>query len=260
MKQGQIECVRNELRKVKYNALRMIIKEIPPKAGYITGTAISIWLMISGKIGPGDLMAFITLLNKGVEPINGITNIYSNFQKSLRSAYDLLKLVDEPEENYRIGKDLEMPVQSIKFENVSFGYRTKDSNDSMDDSYVPEYNLERDAFVGLDRYFFEDKLRVLAAMAKDEQWNFKSPKFKDPTGQKNFPILNNYLYFTYDRLKAEGKIAVLDDESAMCFNTGLQTKDYERDIYAYFVSILGTLLKPQRNGGSKNSVQVLIMI
>jgi len=149
MKQGQIECVRNELRKVKYNALRMIIKEIPPKAGYITGTAISIWLMISGKIGPGDLMAFITLLNKGVEPINGITNIYSNFQKSLRTAYDLLKLVDEPEENYRIGKDLEMPVQSIKFENVSFGYRTKDSNDNftMNESNSLSYDEEKTRIV-----------------------------------------------------------------------------------------------------------------
>ncbi|RCX16391.1 uncharacterized protein DUF3825 [Anaerobacterium chartisolvens] len=104
----------------------------------------------------------------------------------------------------------------------------------MEGNYISEYSLEQDAFVGLHSYFFETKLSKLADMAKDEQWNFKSEKYKDPSGQRNFPILNNYLYFTYDRLKAESKIAILDDESAMCFNTGLQTKEYERDIYAYF--------------------------
>jgi len=46
--------------------------------------------------------------------------------------------------------------------------------------------------------------------------------------------LYNYLNFTYDRLLQEGKIAVSHDCSAMCFNTGLQTKN-EEDIYAYFV-------------------------
>lgn len=102
----------------------------------------------------------------------------------------------------------------------------------MDNAYMPEYSLEQDAFVGLHSYFFESKLVKLAGMAKEEPWNFKSEKYKDPS--KNFPILNNYLYFTYDKLKTEDKIAVLDDDSAMCFNTGLQTREYERDIYAYF--------------------------
>lgn len=105
----------------------------------------------------------------------------------------------------------------------------------MDTNYLPEYSLEKDAFVGMNSYFFENKLEILAnKMAKEEQWNFKSEKYKDSSNQRNYPILNNYLYFTYDRVKTEGKIAILEDESAMCFNTGLQTRDYERDIYAYF--------------------------
>lgn len=131
MKQGQRECVRNELTKVKYDTLRMIIKEIPPKIGYIVGITIGILLMVSNRINPGDLIAFITLLNKVAEPFNGITNIYSNFQKSLRSANDLLKLVDEPEENYSAGSNLDLPITSIKFEDVSFGYKTKDTNDDL---------------------------------------------------------------------------------------------------------------------------------
>ena len=102
----------------------------------------------------------------------------------------------------------------------------------MNLEYVPEYSLDNDAFVGLKGCFFEEKLATLALMAKEELWNFKSTKYRNP--EKEFPILNNYLFFTYDRLKSENKIAILEDDSAMCFNTGLQTRDYERDIYAYF--------------------------
>ncbi len=38
----------------------------------------------------------------------------------------------------------------------------------MDNNYIPEYSLEQDAFVGLYSYFFENKLIVLASMAKEE--------------------------------------------------------------------------------------------
>ena len=122
MRKGQIDGVKYELRKVKFDTLRQIIKEIPTKAGYVAGIAIGIFLMITNKINPGDLVAFITLLHKMSEPFNGITQTYSNFQRSLRSANDLLKLVDEPEENYTVGEDLRLPVENITFDNVSFGY------------------------------------------------------------------------------------------------------------------------------------------
>jgi len=127
MKKGQIDGVRHELRKVKYDTLRGFIKDLPTKAGYVTGIAIGISLMISGQINPGDLVAFITLLHKVSEPFNGITQTYSNFQRSLHSANDLLKLVDEPEENYHIGNEIKLPIQSIKFENVSFGYKVSEA-------------------------------------------------------------------------------------------------------------------------------------
>ena len=126
MKQGQVDGVRHELRKVKFDTLRDLLKRLPTRVGYITGIAIGIFLMIAGQINPGDLVAFITLLHKVSEPFNGITQTYSNFQRSLRSANDLLKLVDEPEENYAVGENLTLPVKSIKFENVSFGYKVMD--------------------------------------------------------------------------------------------------------------------------------------
>ena len=127
MKQGQIDGVRHELRKVKYENLRSLLKVLPTKAGYVVGISIGIFLMIDGHINPGDLIAFITLLNRVAEPFDGITQTYSNFQRSLRSANDLLKLIDEPEENYSIGENLTLPVENIKFENVSFAYKTSKS-------------------------------------------------------------------------------------------------------------------------------------
>ena len=123
MKQGQIDGVRHELRKVKYDTLRGLFKKLPTRVGYVTGIAIGIFLMIAGHINPGDLIVFITLLNKVAEPFNGITQTYSNFQRSLRSANDLLLLIDEPEENYEIGESVSLPINDIWFDNVSFGYR-----------------------------------------------------------------------------------------------------------------------------------------
>jgi ABC-type multidrug transport system fused ATPase/permease subunit len=132
MKQGQVDGVRHELRKVKFDTLRDLLKRLPTRVGYVTGIAIGIFLMIAGQINPGDLVAFITLLHKVSEPFNGITQTYSNFQRSLRSANDLLKLVDEPEENYSVGENLSLPVENIKFKNVSFGYQIFENKNILD--------------------------------------------------------------------------------------------------------------------------------
>lgn len=97
-------------------------------------------------------------------------------------------------------------------------------------NFKPEYNLTSDTFLGNEE-IYEKKLSRLIGMAKDEIWEFSNPDFN----KSRYYILKNYLCFTYDRLKAENKLCYLEDGSAMCFNTGLQTKQYESDIYAYFV-------------------------
>ncbi|MCI8551214.1 MAG: DUF3825 domain-containing protein [Lachnospiraceae bacterium] len=92
-------------------------------------------------------------------------------------------------------------------------------------NYQPEYNLLQDAYLG-SREGLQKKLLFLSHMAQEEKWDYKS------TSDKR--ILYNYLCYTYDRVKAEGKIKISDDKSAMCFNTGLLT-EYDADIYAYFI-------------------------
>lgn len=101
----------------------------------------------------------------------------------------------------------------------------------MNINYKPEYTLLKDAYLGRPSEIFEKKLSFLAGMANKEDWDFKDPRYK--VANRNYPILYNYLNFTYDRLKEENKLALSEDGGSMCFNTGLQT-DFEEDIFAYF--------------------------
>ena len=78
---------------------------------------------------------------------------------------------------------------------------------------------------------WEAPYEKLARMAKDEEWNFHRSEYRKP-GQ-NYPILTNYLNYTFIRVLDEDKIVYSSDGDRACFNTGLQTKN-EKDIYATF--------------------------
>ncbi len=99
---------------------------------------------------------------------------------------------------------------------------------------VLEYHLFSDAFLGHKKQL-DDKLTYLARLATPEVWDYGTSIDK--------PILRNYLCYTYDRVKEEGKISIARDESGMCFNTGLLTV-YDADIYAYFIKNTNPSRKP----------------
>ena len=94
------------------------------------------------------------------------------------------------------------------------------------DSYRPELLLLSDAYMGSPENFAK-KLQFLARFAQPEQWSYTS------AGTEQNQILKNYLFYTYDRVKQEGKVSVSEDGALMCFNTGLQTVN-GNDIYALF--------------------------
>lgn len=123
--------VQYNLAYTKYSTFREIIKEMPIKIGYIFGLSMGIFLMLAKIINPGDLVAFITLIHKVSEPFDGITQLYSTFQGSIRSANDLLNLIDEEEENYTDGENLNLPVESIKFNGVNFRYDIIENTDRL---------------------------------------------------------------------------------------------------------------------------------
>ncbi|QJD98363.1 DUF3825 domain-containing protein [Mucilaginibacter robiniae] len=67
---------------------------------------------------------------------------------------------------------------------------------------------------------------------KKEDWNFQKAEFKSRYKQK-YPILTNYLNYTFLRAQTLELISYSADGDKACFNTGLQTRD-EKDIFALF--------------------------
>ncbi len=71
----------------------------------------------------------------------------------------------------------------------------------------------------------------LSGMAKSEPWDFINQEFKKEG--RNYPILVNYLNYTFLRALEQGKVCYSSDPDYACFNTGLQTQN-EKDIFALF--------------------------
>jgi hypothetical protein len=79
---------------------------------------------------------------------------------------------------------------------------------------------------------WETPFEGLVCLAKPEEWGFESPEFVQKHNSR-YPILQNYLNYTFMRAQELGLIAYSSDERRACFNTGLQTPK-EKDIYATF--------------------------
>ena len=105
--------------------------------------------------------------------------------------------------------------------------------------YQPEKTLLDDAYLGSPENFVK-KLSFLSSLAQQERWDYIN------TSRRQFLILQNYLFYTYERGKQENKIAIAGKNEFMCFNTGLQTI-HERDIYAYFIPNRHPQKKPNQD-------------
>jgi hypothetical protein len=97
---------------------------------------------------------------------------------------------------------------------------------------MEKFQLLNDAFLGRFEEL-EHKLFGLSVLAVKEKWSFESTIQFDEH-RSNYPILRNYLIYTYDRLKYEKKIVYSPNQDCMVFNTGLLTRNDE-EIFAYFV-------------------------
>lgn len=88
------------------------------------------------------------------------------------------------------------------------------------------YNSELFALAFFPSY--NNSINFLAEnLADREPWDYSDSTIK------TYPILKNYLEFTYRKLKREGKVAYTTDNKFACFNTGLVTSNLE-DIFAFF--------------------------
>jgi hypothetical protein len=68
----------------------------------------------------------------------------------------------------------------------------------------------------------DEQLRSLAGLAEKEDW-----AYHNTPSEHEFPILYNYLRYSYRRLAEEDRIALSTDEQFACFNTGLVTQNQE---------------------------------
>lgn len=75
---------------------------------------------------------------------------------------------------------------------------------------------------------WNEELAKLAEEAEQEDWGYHHV-----ASTSSFPVLSNYLKYTYKRVAEEGKITVSPDCQFACFNTGLVTAGQE-PIFASF--------------------------
>lgn len=80
---------------------------------------------------------------------------------------------------------------------------------------------------------WEQPYKKLASLAREEDWSYHRSEFVNQYPNQGYPILTNYLNYTFLRLQEESKIRFSADEDKACFNTGLQTPR-GKDIYATF--------------------------
>src|SRR5437899_515384 len=73
-----------------------------------------------------------------------------------------------------------------------------------------------------------DQLRRLVELAEPEDWNYRHTP-----SDHEFPILYNYLHYTFERVEEEGKIATSRDQQHACWNSGLVTV-HQEPIYLLF--------------------------
>ena len=91
---------------------------------YIVIAIVGGYFSIIGKIGIGDIQAFIQYSRQFGMPINQLASISSIFQSTIAAAERIFEFLDEEEfsSDLKDGKEIENVKGHVTFENVKFGY------------------------------------------------------------------------------------------------------------------------------------------
>ncbi|GGD60311.1 ABC transporter ATP-binding protein [Paenibacillus nasutitermitis] len=106
----------------KMEATRELLRILPEKLGYMFGIGVGAILMVNGQIGPGALVAFITLLDRATEPFSSITAIVNSLQRVSAGTESLLDTMEMDSEDKGGDRILLPEPPAIEFEHVSFAY------------------------------------------------------------------------------------------------------------------------------------------
>ena len=119
------KSLREALRRARAQSLLGPVNELIGFGAFV----IVLWVggreVLAGRLTVGDLVAFIFYLFMLVEPLIGLSNLYSQIQTALGAAERVFELLDEPEDASLLDASaLELPpiAGHVAFENVSFSY------------------------------------------------------------------------------------------------------------------------------------------
>ena len=79
------------------------------------------YLALENRLTPGDVVMFVTYLDRLYSPIDSLSSLWVNLQQSVASITRAFRLLDKGEEE-KAGKDLLIKDGKVEFKNVRFGY------------------------------------------------------------------------------------------------------------------------------------------
>jgi ABC-type multidrug transport system fused ATPase/permease subunit len=123
MEEIQSRGVRDNVVLSKISALRAIAREVPKEVGNVAGVAVGAFLAMHGQVEVGEVVAFLSLLDRLAAPFTTVAGIIGNLQRAVEGArryYDVLSMA--PEESRADGVRLGSEAPEIRFDSVSFAY------------------------------------------------------------------------------------------------------------------------------------------
>jgi ABC-type branched-subunit amino acid transport system ATPase component len=122
MAEIQVRGVRDNVDLSQTTALRSIAREAPREIGTVAGIAAGAWLASTGRIGPGEVVAFLSLIDRLAAPFTTVATVISNLQRAVEGARRLYDTLALPVEDKKHGVALTSDAPEIEFRDVSFGY------------------------------------------------------------------------------------------------------------------------------------------
>lgn len=114
--------VKLDVKKVRVETSRRLIKNMPQDAAYIIGISLVFYLMFKGKIELGAFVVFTTLLTAVAGSFDKIVNVINKVYEAISNTEDLRDIMELDEENILDGEGIESGPVSVEFRNVSFAY------------------------------------------------------------------------------------------------------------------------------------------
>lgn len=118
------ELFKNGWKAQFMSGLMMPIMQFISNLGFVGVAVLGGWLAINGRLGIGDIQAFIQYMNQFTQPIMQTANVANVMQVTVAAAERVFDFLEEPEEPKDVAIAT-LPTKicgNVAFENVNFSY------------------------------------------------------------------------------------------------------------------------------------------